>query len=179
MPSSTPGRIENNIAYFEQVNMGWGPAEINVTGADHHKIFDLEITIHKPSGDEKEIYHLPYFGLSNSYLSKGGEFVIDEGGLIVGSAETVISGSTIKVDVECQVNCDSGYKFDYFELNDTKYKTGDTFTLDGVSDYTGVVNYTSVEQVPQTRDVIPFAVLIGLGLVAIAAFAVARKQYNR
>ncbi len=60
----------------------------------------------------------------------------------------------------------------------TKYHRGESFEFaQGATGLTGVVHYSGL--IAQTSDAIPFVALVGLGLVAIAAFAVARKQYNR
>lgn len=46
-------RVVDNIAYFENNDMGLDIAEVNVSGADHHQVFDMEMTIHMPSGEQK------------------------------------------------------------------------------------------------------------------------------
>lgn len=115
-------------------------------------------------------------------MNKGAEFVVDENGLITGTATTEFSGVTVTTDLKCQTKCDAGYKFSHLDLNGTKYNAGDPIVLDGVSEYTAVVNYEAVAQpenvTAQTGDAIPFVALVGLGMVTVVAFVVARKQFN-
>lgn len=45
-------QIVDNVAYFKE-DMGLDKADVNVSGADHHQVFDMEMTIHMPSGEQK------------------------------------------------------------------------------------------------------------------------------
>lgn len=84
--------------------------------------------------------------------------------------------------ITCKPVGQDGYSFDYIELNGTKYYVGDSFEFqERVKGLTAVVHYTNGTgegQIAQTGDAIPFVAIVGLGIVAVVTFVVARKKFN-
>lgn len=112
-------------------------------------------------------------------VMEGMEFTIDNDG----SVSATLSQSSFTMKFSVKPYCEDGYLFDFINFNGQNYYAGNTITLTADVEKNFVFNYKGVSQpenvTAQTGDAIPYAVIAGLGLLAVFAFVVARKQYNK
>lgn len=68
-----------------------------------------------------------------------------------------------------------------FAINGQKYYPGQKFKIVDDTTLNCLVNYkepVTETEIAKTGDSIPYALVVGLGLVAVVAFVIARKQFN-
>ena len=97
-----------------------------------------------------------------------------------GDVTCSIDNEYVHMSIPCKVFPNDGFVFDRWETGGNSYRAGSSFVIDDVNVLTaGKIYFTNgSSEIAQTGDAIPYAVVVCLGLVAIAAFVVARKQFN-
>lgn len=156
-------------------------AYLTVKGSEHHVGFNVVEIEDTPYGVNKDSFYCPYFAIGESYKEylEGLDFTIANDGTLNGSVEQPFNAS-IKIDFMLQPICEEGYIFDNIEYQGQKYVAGQTLTVNSNPDQNFLVNYKEVStEIAKTGDAIPFVAIVGLGMIAVVAFVVARKQYNK
>lgn len=146
----------------------------NLEGSTHHEQFVISLTETDEEGTETDTLCLPYVGIPWTPILSGIEFNIANDGSMVGT----VSYMGVTITYSAKPVAEDGYTFDYWDINGQKYVAGQTYTIQDDTPLSIVSNYKKAT-IPATGDALPYAVVIGLGLIAIAAFVIARKQYNK
>ena len=98
-----------------------------------------------------------------------------------GDVTCIVDNEYVHMNIPVKIFAKDGYVFDRWECDGVAYRAGSQIVIDDVRELTTAKIYftNGPTEIAQTGDAIPFVALAGLGMVAVVAFVVARKQYNK